>query len=400
MRNMYYDESFSDRKITNRDGILNILRENTLDSYVSIFIIIETNLLSEVEKSYYSFEEKTRAILGLSNESEVKGESISKKKQFKNGIAWFHKNTIEIYKLYFDFLLDYNFDLQMNVFNKMELLLISSVVRTTIPKDVNERNFVYSLSKFLSIYNDSTVLNSFFEPNYYSEPSQKIIYLMKEVEQHTKGIERKIKESIMIKDMIQILNKVKFKKINDIPWNYRIQLDGALNLLKEIKISPNTVNFHPDEGSGLIPYIDGGLFQNFNEMESQYSVGVRICDIFSNFMGRLIKSFREDVLEVPLADIYNHDFSVQRLINIEWFKINENQYNLYASISKLINSKKNTYWSSFTGSNSDDLIIFVSLVHYFGDFNESFEEYCEYSFEAHVKRFNSYHMEILKNSYE
>lgn len=91
MRNMYYDESFSDRKITNRDGILNILRENTLDSYVSIFIIIETNLLSEVEKSYYSFEEKTRAILGLSNESEVKGESISKKSNSKMVLLHFTK---------------------------------------------------------------------------------------------------------------------------------------------------------------------------------------------------------------------------------------------------------------------------------------------------------------------
>lgn len=400
MWNLYYDESFSDRKITNKDGVLNILRENTLDSYVSTFILINTSLLSDIENRYHIFEEITKKILGLSNEVEVKGELISKKKQFKNGIASFHKNTVEIYQLYFDFIFENNLDFQLNVFNKMELLLRSSVVKNSIPKDLKNNSFIYSLSKFLAIYNDSRVLNSFFEPKYYSEISRKIIELMEVVQQHIEGIERKSLENFMMKESISILKRVKFKKITDIAWNYNIQLDGALKLLDEMNVCTSSVNFYPDKGSGMVPYVNKGLYREVVELDSQHAVGVRICDIFSNFVGRLVKSYRENTVESPLCDIENHDFSTQRIIGEEWFKINEHQFNLYATISKVLNAKKPIYWSSFTGSNSDDLIIFVSLIHYFGHVHKTFEEYCENSYDTHVISFNSYLTETLRKSFE
>ena len=110
----FYDETFHDRKITEQKkniGEMNIENIENSDTFLTTNIMFLAHKYPKQAKKFLDFENKTRCLLHMADNIEFKGTTISKK-NFKFGIASFHKNTLEIYRNFFE-MFDDSFYIQM-----------------------------------------------------------------------------------------------------------------------------------------------------------------------------------------------------------------------------------------------------------------------------------------------
>ena len=389
----FYDETFHDRKITEQKknkGQMNIENIENSDTFLTTNIIFLAHRYPKQAKKFLDFESKSKLLLHLDKKKEFKGTTINKK-NFKFGIASFNKNTIEIYKSFFE-IFDDSFYIQISALSKFELVINSIFKEMIVPMDVNERNYKYTLIKFLNSYKNKMLISIFFVENSDTQTIvDEINSLLTEVLENIKGVERKTREEVALRRVQDILNRsiIASQSKEKYQWDYDIAFQGLLLFLKELKIKPNLVTLYVDreelteQSARKIPF-HNVISANSNDYE-----GIRIADILCSFLGRLIKS---------IEDEYNEDWDdpktkslldERRILAKEWFELTQEQFSLYILVSDIFYNRKDIYWTIQTGLYWGKFGTAMSLIYYFREYHY-FSDYKKYSSKEHREFFNTF----------
>lgn len=81
-----------------------------------------------------------------------------------------------------------------------------------------------------------------------------------------------------------------------------------------------------------------------------------------------------------------------------WFDLTEKQFKLYKILGEFLTSYNSPYFTATTGKNSDDVVMFYSLLFYFKKF-DSYENYKRRNLPKHVKEFHAFSMLRLHDAF-
>lgn len=382
----YYDESFHDRRLSTKDGMLNAYLDNSHDGFLFSLLGGDGKTIQSFLEEYEKLEEVTKESLGLTGE--LKSTTFSKK-NFDHGIASFNRDCKTFYFGFFELLMKYNILFQVGFISKTEMLVRRYLEHARFPFSLPYKSFVYSFTKLLEEHRLESLFDNLLKNSERSIRAftSKVIDLLETLYISVNGIEREKIESIVISKIIAILELGDYEDgvtIDD-SWNYQIIADGVKNRLNETN-SECTV-FLDNEQSTYDAFINAGI--NCEQLDSKRSAGIRSVDMFVGFVGRMIKSFKNDIKEPPLRninDIKRELYLNKRLISNEWFEIDEETFQLYKKIGAYFSSA--TYWSSFVTCYCDDTIMFFSLFNYINIY-ETYNSFLKNK-GTHNEYYNSY----------
>ncbi|MGX6961105.1 hypothetical protein [Vagococcus xieshaowenii] len=387
----FYDEAFHDRKITEskEKGQMNIEQKENGDNFFTAKIIFLEHQHEKYIRLFNEFENQAKEILGIDSSAMFKGTTINKP-NFKNGVSSFNEKTLEIYNNFFD-LIDNNWIFQISVMNKLEHVINSIFSNSSISLIADEQAFRYSLSKFLNHYRNEELISVLFDSDStISDIYNCIMNLLDDVENNISGIKRKEKEERAIREIRTILSNslLNLKSKEKYEWDYSHSLNGLVFLLEEKKIKIKSVNLIIDREERTEAVAKRFFnFKSVKSVKSKDCSGVRIADIFSNFVGRFVKAIEDEYLE----DWDNPDtkakLAERRILNTEWFNLTNEQFDLYVKIANVFYDRKDIFWTVQTGLYWGHFGVFISLLYYFLTY-DNFDEYQSYSYEEHREQFN------------
>lgn len=393
MYSLFYDEAFHDRKITAKNGEMNIEMDGLSDTFVTAVVGTMKHRLPEFEQKFIEFENFAKQVYKLETDTEFKGTTVNKK-FYKFGIRSLNKDAFKVYDRFFD-TIDSSMLIQMSFLNKFESVVMNLFRENTLPIYVMPREFYYSITKFLNHYRNKNIVNVLFnERSTSSECLEAITLLMEEVLVKIAPIKRKELEKNAIVQMLSILNDLRTDiRINTqekIEWSYKQAIFGIDLLMDEKGINRKRVDLIIDEDASTVEEASQHGYKNVTGVKSDECFGVRYADILCNFMGRIVKSiedeYREDWDKPETID----RLSERRILSEEWFKISEQSFNLYKKVFSIFYTRRNIIWTTQTGVYHGNFSTLMSLLYYFGSLFENYEEYTKLNSKEHREKFNTF----------
>ena len=391
----YYDETFHDRHLSTKDGVLNAYSKNSNDGFVYAILGADNKIIQEFLDDYARLEKSAKDNLGLSGE--LKSTTFDNKR-FKYGLVSLKRDSKDFYYRFFDLLTKYQLLFQVGYISKTEILVHRFLRHVGLPAFVPFKSFVYSFTKVLENHRLEYLFTTLLSDNKNNIKAFafKVIELLQVLLKNIEGIKREEVEIIVIRNIVQILKNSRYTDggyIDD-TWNYLIIAEGVKNRIKETKCQCCVIL--DNEQSTYEAFASLGLA--CEQQDSQASIGIRSVDMFVGFIGRIIKAIKNDRKEPSLKDINQIKRELylnKRLISKEWFDIDEETFNLYKKIGTFFSSA--TYWSSFVMCYGDDLMMFFSLFNYIN----TYEEYNSYikNKEMHNEYYNTYVCQLIGDLY-
>ena len=361
----YFDESFHTRHITEAS-----LNENDyFNSYVSTGVAIKSKEKPKIFKKYKDLEDKYKKFYCV---DELKSEIISKK-HYKYGLKTFNEKEIELYSNIFNFLLNNDIAYYIYSCDKLEYLLLQC--NYNAPFYLNELACIYSITKLVNVYRPKKVIEDIMNGNESFLNNLKD-FLKKQLSING-NIKLKEKENDAIRNMLLYLNNINTSKIN-YEFDYRLTYYGLKKLIKELNIQDVSIIIDK-EGIGkncMCARREG--FENVRQIDSKYSPGIRISDMFCGFIARMMRAIYDDTKNDPKV-VYDS----KHLLREEWFDIAEKQFNLYKLIAKYLKKYIKIYYGSYIGLYFDLFDEFIGLIYYFDDFKD-YEEYSKKNIKEHA----------------
>ena len=391
----YYDETFHDRRLTVKNGILNAYSENSYDGFIFGVLGKEENKMSNFLSEFEQLEKRTKETVGLT--SELKS-TVFNSKLFRYGLSSLRKDAKNFYFSFFDLLIKHDILFQIGCVSKTEIIIHRLLSKVVIPFRIPYKSFVYSFTKLLEHHRlDYSFTNLLDEEECDIEQFiKKTINLLTVLLKNIHGIEREAVEEIVVQKIIQILENtivISDVKING-KWNYDIVAEAVRNRIAEesfkIRVLLDNEQYTYDA------FRKANI--NCQQGDSNSYAGIRATDLFVGFAGRVIRSLKEDIKESPLNDvdqIKRELYTEKRLVSKKWFEINKETFELYKRIGNYFS--KATYWSSFQLCYGDDLIMFFSLFNYINTYND-YDSFCK-NIDYHNEYFNTYVCEQIKDLY-
>lgn len=402
----FYDEAFHDRKIdVTKDNKINIYKNDASDIYVGTFIGCKKEKLKILYRQFKVFENKFIKKFNLNQE--LKGTTI-RKKNFKYGIQSFNRDALEFYEEYFE-ILDNNLMFNIVMLSKTSLFIseVFKDIRTNV--EYNRQAFKYYLIKFLYNYRYMNLLLELFQENKRIN-SYRIIKMLLEllgkVIENINGVKKKERELRALKQMKNILKKsdlVTYSKTQYL-WNYDEVLDGFNLMLQSIGVEQENVHLHIDrEQRTFEAAINNGKYISIKQDNSKEVAAIRISDILSNFIGRTILAMEENLHEIEINDIKDLnkiDYETKRLLDPEWFDLDERRFIMYKKIYNIFIPLMDKYeWITYGSIFFDYSTLFFCLIQYIG-IKESYEQFKQITPEMHSEYFNTYSCSALNLRYE
>lgn len=361
----YFDESFHTRNITEAS-----LSENDyFNSYISTGIAIKSEKKSNVFKKYKTIEKKYKKFYCV---EELKSEVISKK-HYKYGLKNFNDKEIELYSDIFGFLLDNDIQYYIYSCDKLEYLLLQCNYKA--PFYLNKFACIYSITKLVNVYRPKKVIEDIMNGE------KSFIFDLKEFMKKQLSIngslKLKEKENDAINNILLYLNNIDSSQIN-YEFNYRFTYYGLKKLIKKLNIRDVSIIIDK-EGIGkncMCARMEG--FEKARQIDSKYSPGIRISDMFCGFIARMMRAIYNDTKNDP-----NIIYDTKHLLDKKWFDINEKQFVLYKLVAKYFKKYINVYYGSYIGLYFDLFDEFMGLIYYFDDFKD-FDKYTKKSIEDHA----------------
>lgn len=361
----YFDEAFHTRHITEAS-----LNENDyFNSYVSTGVAIKSREKPKLFKKYKDLEDKYKKFYCV---DELKSEIISKK-HYKYGLKTFNEKEIELYFNIFNFLLNNDIPYYIYSCDKFEYLLLQCNYNASFY--FNELACIYSITKLVNVYRPKKVIEDIMNGNESFLNNLKD-FLKKQLSING-NIKLKGKENEAIRNMLLYLNNINSSKIN-YEFDYRLTYYGLKKLIKELNIQ-NVSIIIDKEGIGkncMCARREG--FENVRQIDSKYSPGIRISDMFCGFIARMMRAIYDDTKNDPKV-VYDS----KHLLREEWFDIAEKQFNLYKLIAKYLKKYIKIYYGSYIGLYFDLFDEFIGLIYYFDDFKD-YEEYSKKDMKEHA----------------
>ncbi|MDZ5760627.1 hypothetical protein RAK27_18460 [Carnobacterium maltaromaticum] len=415
--NFYFDESSHDFRISNKT-ILD--SEDYSDSYVGMFIgIPKTNIsvisqYSVIEKYYKSMFVKSGELKGtkIKNiKSTTPKEYFSGKETFIDGVASFDNHVTKFYSDFFSIFTN-DLVMQLCIVSKFEQNLMScldiSKIETQISMDLKlsmsrvdstlmTEVFLYSLVKFFYTYRNSETFEKLYDSKIPKSSKVNALHsLLNSVLSNSYDVERKNVEVEVIPRIKQILTKDNLRVKLDNRFNHDMVIDGFRELLKENRINPKNIDMFPDKSSGIDFTIE--KYNYFQECDSKNSLEVRIADVFSSFVSRIIFAIRNTTEENWGTQESLENFADLKNLPESWFHLNKNQFLLYLKISNIFQDRENISWFTHTGLYFDDGVWFISIIKYFSQYS-TFDEYSRLTPKEHERKAAQYTVSYLQKSY-
>lgn len=401
----YYDEAFHTRKITTKNDVINIYKEDTSDIYVGVFIGFTNDYESEFISKMSEFEKNHKIEYGLSENQELKGTTIGKK-NFKFGIASFNDKSLKFYRDYFN-LLDENTHIQLSMLSKT-CYVVSKVFDKLQPQfRISRPAFIYSITKMLNNYRCNDLYIKLFDSAEKIDVEDIISHLklyLRELVSKGSTADRKIQEVENYKQLLFILetSQVVLETSEKYTWNYDDVFKGFNSYIRDEKISPNNIELLLDQENNTAESAKRiGRYFSVEECKSHNEMGIRAADILSNFIGRTVWWLTEDLHEPKLKtikDINSYDFKKRSLLSTNWFDLTLEKYQLYKSLMNVIIVQRNNYWTICNDEFFDYSGLLVSLILYVGG-HESYDEFISVALEDHTEYFNEYSSQILSEKF-
>lgn len=413
MYNFYFDESSHTRAISfqyNKGvNIFNDITDKVNDLFIGVFIGVKDEHHFEIEHQFLNIENHIKNVLGLNIEQEFKGETI-KTNKFKHGFNSVHKTLIPFYKNFLDFLDNDKVIIHMHMFSKTEFMLTSYFQNIGFDNrvNINKGTFIYTIIKFLFHYRKIDLLQKMFdsENNISEEFLESLKWELIQIIAKAKTIKRMERE---IHAFEQLLEALYFANITVNPmrkykWDYTELFEGFDLLLKELNIYNSQVLLQLDpEGTNEI--INLAKLQGFKSAESNLESDkcsmIRIADVFSNLLFKFSYNLYESLKEEAYTGVSNRDFTSKRLVDKQWFDIKrEEVFLLYVQFYKVLEKRKDIYWTAYSGIYMDYTVITFAIISYIGNEFKSFEDFNSFDAIQHQENFNNYICMQLEERYK
>ncbi len=382
----YYDETFHDRQLATKDGVLNAYLGTSNDSFIFAIIGAQNSVIDCFLEEYARLENETKDKLGL--KKELKSTTFDNKNT-KYGLASLRRECKVFYYDYFQLLIKHNILFQVGCISKTEIIMHRLLAYVKLPPFVIKPAFAYSFIKLIEVHRLDYLFTELLDNGkdniklFFMKTIKLLNTLLSEIE----GIEREEMEVVAIKSVLFILSNSSYKNTGTITsnWNYDIVADAISKRIGETSYDCHVVI---DEEQSTYEACQRFLIDS-EQKNSKLSIGVRTADMFVGIVGRIIKSFKNDRKEPQLKNIdqIKRELYVRkRLLSKKWFEIDEETFILYKRIGSFFSSA--TYWSSFTLYYGDDIIMLFSLFNYIN----SYDSYSDYKNdqEMHCEHYNAY----------
>lgn len=378
--NFYYDETEHSRKI----GFDTITASNFYDNFITSIVGWSEGKQKEIEDKYISFEEKYGY---RKSNGELKSTTINNK-HLEYGFASCNQECAN-FLLDFFALFSEDILLYFSSTSKIEYLInqIFSEYHNSFLVDID--SFKYSIIKALVVNKPIEV-----EKAIYSDPESFIFeiesFLERKIEIDKQNVQLKAREIEAFSQALLILDDVNPPKC--FSWDYRPSFIGFKKYIDENSISDYTLttDCEGDEQKTLHAALNSGL-TNVSEISSSDSVGVRMADMLAGLIAKMMKALCKSLHPD------NSDSVSKTLLSQKWFIINDKQLALYKRFYHIICELNNSWYKSFCGIYSDDVISLVALLSFMNHFSSVDE--IKNDIDLQSEYFNSYTCQSLEDYY-
>lgn len=378
--NFYYDETEHSREI----GFDTISASNFYDNFVTAIVGWDEGKESEIQQKYLAFEEKYNY---RKANGELKSTSISNK-HLEHGFASCNK---ECTSFLLDFLALFSDDIRLyfSSMSKMEYLInqVFSEYHNSLLIDID--SFKYSIIKALVINKPVEVKKAI-----YSNPEQFVYeikyFLMKKIELGKQNAQLKEREIEAFSEALIILDDVKLPK--NLSWDYRPSFVGFKKYIDENSIIDYSLitDREGTEQKTLLAAQDSGL-KDVSEASSIDVCGIRMADMLTGLIAKMMKSLCKALHPV------DPDSVSKTILPRQWFMVNENQLKLYKQFYYVLCKLNNSWYKSFCGIYSDDVISLIALLGFMNHFSSVDEIKKDINMQGEY--YNSYACQSLEDNY-
>lgn len=378
MHTFYYDETEHSRKITRKT----VSASEFYDGFIAV-IVGWDNATSNVYQKMAEFKEKHRQ--RQSKKGEIKSKTLSNE-ELRCGFATLKTDNITLIR---DFLSIFDKDTCLYIFSasKMEYIVRQSLWCYRFVPYVNVNALVYTISKAVVLYSPPKVLEQIE-----GAPEQMlreiIVFLKSCIRENQSNASLKSSENKAFLDTVSVLQKYSLGVPPSIEWDYTPAFNGFAKYLreKEIKDYALIVDKEGKKQKTLCAAKAAGILKS-SEDSSENHLGIQIADFMAGIIRKLMKSIYENLKYTSQNDGVN-----RKLLDEKWFDLNENQFELYKQLHKIICEWDHAWYKTYSGLHSDDFVTFIALLDYIcqfdsveqmeahsGHHNECFNELvCEY----------------------
>lgn len=403
--NFYYDESYHDPAITQKNGIQNINAEDASVYFTVCIVGISSDKLEDFINEYTLLENKYKKKIGVNESDEFKG-STFKAKYFNWGLAGIRQNYLYFYNDLFKLLSTHDVIINISIVNKFELLVQKLLVDNLKYSEIPWRNFVYAFSKFFNTHKTEKLVELIHTDNVkVSDVLCEINIILDDVIEKMQGYELKRYEVNVAKEIKCILSnyKMNFNIRDKYQWNYTYSLSGFKALMDELGISSYDIDLDIDGKGKRINKVIMSAEEllpgaKIIGVDSKQNQGIRVADFVSNLIGRLIKSIEKQLNLNRIEIEEDGDYNKLNLINENWFNVDKNEFECYRTIGKFFSDRSILYWTTFTGVYNDEVLAVFTIFQYFCDFDD-YDEYKKTPIGDHAETINKVVVQKLREQF-
>lgn len=353
--NFYYDESEHDRRIT-KATFQTFKHSEYHGNFIATISGWQAEDEDKIKTMYLEFESKYEE---RKRKGELKSGSIN---LGNSGFATLSRHNLPFIKDLLYVLDNEKINFYFSVINKIEYLLNQMLDSYQTDDIYSAEALKYIIVKAIASYRPSNVIDSIF-----NNPSETIDYLreffINQKRKNKDNYRLKRKEIAAFEQVLDYLKNV--QPVTNYDWDYNVVFKGFLSLLKKQKITNYSIGI--DKEANTFAAAINNKLQSPYELDSISHFGVRISDMISGLIGKLIRSLHNSVID---------DNSIEniekKVIDISWFKLNDNQLELYKILNNII--KRNSLWSDFhTSIYADDVILLKTFLEFVAQFENSDE---------------------------
>lgn len=370
----FIDESMHDSNLTLNNMLINISNKHHSSYFTLAGIGNKKENTTKLLNEYNTLENRYKKLIGIRADAEFKAKTI-KSKNFTYGFKSMEDKFVRFYYELFDLLNRENTIVHLSTISKFELV-IHSVFAENYNEWIKSNNFRKTMNTVIKFLHDNVteeLLEVLFDSN--SKPldfHEKVNMISKEIEVNSgdSEIDRLYGQ---MSDYIILLLLLAIKKQDfreDYKWNYIYSLIGLYKLLENLNADILGTEIFIDGGGHRTETILSSAKFLFNKssvqvINSEYSEGIRIADMVSNFFARIIRSMENNYNQLSYKD---------KFLNISWFELDELRFKTYKNIGKYLLKMRHINSTTYTGLYSDIPVRMYSLFDFFTRF-EDYESY-------------------------
>lgn len=352
----YYDESEHSRKINYNT----VSAANYYDNFVTM-IVGWSSEKEEILQRYAAFEAKYAD--RKDRNGEIKS-TMFNQKQFKYGFASLNKQNAQFVNDFLS-LFDEDIYLYFSVTSKIEYLVLQLFQGYRNSFFIDADAMKYSITKALVMYRPLEIIRCL-----YDSPKDFVahlkVFFKDRIKQNKYNLKLKWKETCIFQQILFVLDNISVDP--ELNWDYHMSFDGFQKYLDEKGIQDYTLTIdkegkETEESKTLRAAKEIGLDHSYEENSAKYP-GLRMADMMAGIISKLMKGLCDSLRYQSLSE-----GTSKKILNKEWFCLNDVQLGLYKKLYRIICEWQPAWYKSYSGIYSDDLIAFNALLNFMNHFD-------------------------------